>query len=172
MGLSIARRPPPRGPRRTWLQGGTRVLSGESWPGPGRRQSSWMRLRHCGWHVYLQSAERGEHSEHPLRAGGEPGSPKAGSPSCRRGQAAAKPSCKDRSRALSPGNLALGRSGTGNAPASCPAAFPRPAGAPTYQTRDVPEPHQTHTASCPFPAELLRNVTAPAAKLGHERKDA
>lgn len=124
MGLSITRRPPPRGPRRTWLQGGTRVLSGESCPGPGRWQSSWMRLWHCGWHVYLQSAERGEHSEHPHRDGGEPGTPRAGYPSCRRGQAAAKPACKDCSRAPSPGNLMLRCSGMDKAPTSCPAAFP------------------------------------------------
>lgn len=49
--------------------------------------------------------------------------------------------------------------------------FPPPAGAPT-QTQDVPKPHQTHTASHPFSEELLGNITAPAAKLGHEEKDA
>lgn len=67
MRLSTPPAEPP--PRRTWVQGGRRVLSGESWlwHWPGRRQSSWIRLRHSWWHVYLQSARggRNEKVRHP-----------------------------------------------------------------------------------------------------------
>lgn len=48
-------------PLLTWLKGGVRVLSGErrSRAGPSFcLQSSWIRLRHSGWQVNLQSRGR------------------------------------------------------------------------------------------------------------------
>lgn len=192
MRLSTPPAEPP--PRRTWVQGGRRVLSGESWlwHWPGRRQSSWIRLRHSWWHVYLQSARGEEKREsqapetHSLP--GTPGrdqTPAGGQTDARghgHGQNCQPGTCPHRGTFLQMGRgtriprpekkLLLCPLPRETCVSCCSAAaraellpFLRPAGTLIYKVKNMLKTHQNHGVHR-SPAMLLGDVTctAPAAQ--------